>query len=67
MIIKGNVITADEGKTLTNGSVYSKKVYLGIHDSPENWQEIPDEDVPDSGEANAEDYVAALNDLGVSV
>ena len=24
----------------------NKKVYLGIHDSPENWQEIPEADVP---------------------
>lgn len=23
-----------------------KKVYLGIHDNPSNWHEIPDEDVP---------------------
>jgi hypothetical protein len=46
MIIEGNVITADEGMTLTNGSTYSKQVYLGTLDRPENWQEIPDEDVP---------------------
>lgn len=47
MIIEGNVITADEGMVLTNGETYSKKVYLGIHDSPDNWQEIPEEDVPE--------------------
>ena len=44
------VLESDEGKTLTNGEVYSKKVYLGIHDSPENWWEIPDEEVPDENE-----------------
>lgn len=47
MIIEGNVITADEGMTLTNGEVYSKRVYLGKWDSPDNWWEIQDEDVPD--------------------
>lgn len=36
----------EEGYTLTNGETYSKKVYLGIHDSPENWWEIPDSEVP---------------------
>ena len=41
------VLRADEGKTLTNGETYSKEVYLGIYDSPENWQEISDEDIPE--------------------
>ena len=36
--------------TLTNGETYSKMVYLGIHDSPENWHEIPDEEVPEEGD-----------------
>lgn len=47
MIIDGNVIVPDSGMVLTNGEIYSHKVYLGIHDSPENWQEIPEEDEPD--------------------
>ena len=41
------VLRADQGKTLTNGETYSKEVYLGIYDSPENWQEISDEDIPE--------------------
>lgn len=41
------VLEPDEGYTLTNGETYSKKVYLGIHDSPENWTEIPDSEVPE--------------------
>lgn len=41
------VLESSEGYTLTNGEVYSKQVYLGIHDSPENWREIPDEEVPE--------------------
>lgn len=31
-----------EGMTLTNGEVYSKEVYLGKNDSPNNWHEITD-------------------------
>ena len=46
MIIDGNKITADAGKVLTNGSVYSDTVYLGIHDSVSNWREIPDSEIP---------------------
>ena len=44
------ILEADEGMTLTNNKTYSKKVYLGIHDSPSNWHEIPDEEVPQEGE-----------------
>ena len=35
-------ITASEGMMLTNGSEYSKEIYLGKNDSPENWHEITD-------------------------
>lgn len=40
MIIEGNVLTAEEGKVLTNGSTYSKQVWLGINDSVNNWWEV---------------------------
>lgn len=33
-------LTASEGMMLTNGEVFSKEVYLGCKDSPENWWEI---------------------------
>ena len=36
--------TATAGMTLTNGETYSKTVYLP--DEAENWQEIPDSEVP---------------------
>lgn len=39
-------LQADEGMVLTNGEIYSTQVYLGIHDSPENWHEIPESEVP---------------------
>ena len=46
--IEITVLEPEEGYTLTNGETYSKKVYLGINDSPENWHEIPDEEVPET-------------------
>ena len=36
----------DEGMVLTDGEVYSRKVYLGVNDFPENWREIPESEVP---------------------
>ena len=47
-------LEASDGMTLTNGEVYSKQVYLGINDSPENWHEIPDSEVPEEGADNPE-------------
>ena len=35
-------MTAADGKTLYNGEVLSKEIYLGINDSPNNWRQIPD-------------------------
>lgn len=43
-------LEADTDKTMTNGEVYSKEVYLGINDSVENWNEIDDADVPERKE-----------------
>jgi hypothetical protein len=40
MIVEGNVLTAEDGKVLTNGSTYSKQVWLGINDSVNNWWEM---------------------------
>lgn len=39
-------IEADEGKVLTNGKAFSSvggKIYLGINDKVENWEEITEE------------------------
>ena len=41
------VLEPEEGMTLTNGETYSKMVYLSNLDRPENWHEIPDEEVPE--------------------
>jgi hypothetical protein len=67
------VIKARDGYTLTNGETYSKKIYLGIHDSPDNWHEIPDDEVPvepaepTTDEATLDDYETALRSLGVNL
>ena len=37
-------LVAKEGMILTNGEVYSKEVYLGVIDKPENWYEITEEE-----------------------
>ena len=39
-------LIADEGMILTDGETYSTEVWLGKLDSPENWWEIPEADVP---------------------
>lgn len=44
------VLTASDGMVLTNGETYSTQVYLGVHDSPENWREVPESEVPDEEE-----------------
>ena len=33
-------LTADPGKVLTNGETWGETVYLGIYDTPENWQQV---------------------------
>ena len=50
MIIKDNVLTAEEGFILTNGETYSNEVYLGIYDNPSNWHEILIQEVPQENE-----------------
>lgn len=37
-------LTADEGKVLTNGTVYGKVIHLGVNDSESNWYEITEEE-----------------------
>lgn len=39
-------IESDEGYILTNGDIYSTEIYLGINDSPENWQQILESEIP---------------------
>jgi hypothetical protein len=45
------VITAGDGKFLMrrDGAVYGKAISLGCHDLPENYDELPLSELPDSG------------------
>ena len=47
MKIDGNIITPDDGKWLSNGQTYSQQVWLGTMDSPSNWSEVSEEEVPE--------------------
>lgn len=40
-------LIASEGKSLTNGEIYAKELYLGCSDSPDNWTEIDDSEIPE--------------------
>lgn len=38
-------LVAPEGMVLTNGETFGKIVFLGNTDSPDNWREIPEEEM----------------------
>lgn len=50
MTINGNILTADDGRTLQKGDVIATTVYLGVNDNAGNWTEIDksDEEISDS-------------------
>ena len=48
-------LTASEGMTLTNGEAIGKEIYLGKHDSAENWREITDEEAAALQDATCEE------------
>ena len=52
--------TATAGHTLTNGDTYSKTVYLP--DEAENWQEIPDSEVPVIDDETGEVVISSLEE-----
>lgn len=54
-------LTAAEGMTLTNGDTYSKEIYLGDNDSPDNWREITDAEA-EQQRADADALAAAGGD-----
>lgn len=53
MTIQDNILTADEGKWLTNGQTYSQKVWLGINDSPNNWHEVDESEAEELTDSEA--------------
>lgn len=53
-------LTASEGHVLSNGEVYGKEIYLGIHDRAANWHEITDAEYADilaEEEAKAQEMI----------
>lgn len=42
------ILEPDEGCLLTDGDIYSDRVYLGINSSPDEWWDIKIEEVPQS-------------------
>jgi hypothetical protein len=53
MTIQDNILTAEEGKVLTNGSTYSKQVWLGINDSVDNWHEVDESEAEELTDSEA--------------
>lgn len=53
MTIQDNILTADEGKWLTNGQTYSQQVWLGINDSPSNWHEVDESEAEELTDSEA--------------
>ena len=51
---------ATQGKTLTNGEVYAKIVYLP--DEADYWQEIPDSEVPVIDDETGEVVISSLEE-----
>ena len=60
-------LKADKDKVLTNGEAFSSiggSVYLGKHDSPENWHEIAKEEYEKFLEESAkEDFLSGGEDV----
>ena len=54
-------LIASEGKSLTNGEIYAKELYLGCNDSPDNWTEIDDSEIPEETEVT-EEIQAAIDE-----
>ena len=49
------ILTATEGKVYSNGESYGRVIYLSDRDSPDNWTELPEEDVKAEAEQEEAD------------
>lgn len=64
-------IVADEGMVLCDGNSYGKRIYSADTATLDAYQEMTEEEaiamLPDpDAEATEEDYISALNELGVN-
>lgn len=48
LYLKPRMLIADEGKTLTDGEIYTPVVYLGKDENPDNWQEVDESEVTEN-------------------
>ena len=67
-----NKIIARDGYVLTNGRAFGKIVFLGVYDLEENWYEITVDEYneiisTELEEANEDDYIEALQTMGVEI
>ena len=68
-------IKANEGHVFTNGKIYGRTIYLAegmdaaaFHEiTVEEYDAIMSDNEPSEDEATAEDYQAALNEMGVQL
>lgn len=63
------IVTAEPGYLLTNGKTTGHTVFLADGEDPADYSQIPEEDFFSAIEdpASAEDYQAALREMGVSL
>ena len=61
VIGKIRIVYADEGKILTNGSLYGKEIFLTPDDSPENYYEIDEQEFLQKEQTALEAAQEALN------
>lgn len=55
-----HILTADRGKTLTNGEIYTK-IYISKNDIDESaWTEVDDSKVPVDDELTAEEALSII-------
>ena len=48
LYLKPRMLIADEGKTITDGEIYTPVVYLGKDENPDNWQEVDESEVTEN-------------------
>lgn len=58
------ILQADEGYIITDDQGnYGHTIYLGIHDSPSNWREISEEEVPLDERVSLENYIPNIDTI----
>lgn len=63
------ILKASSGMILTDGEIYGTTIYLGEGVDESTFYEIPESEIPniEESEAEIEDYMSALSRLGVDI